>query len=238
MNILVVDDHALFRDGLALLLRELDTDLAILHAGSIADAMARARESRRVDMVLLDLALPDESGLAGLSLLRAELEDVPVVVLSSSDDRDTVLQAIDRGAMGFIPKSATSAEMLEGLRVVLGRGVYVPPSVTVAAGPGRAGERDGARRSGTQAGPEPVTPAALGLTPRQADVLYQILQGKPIKLIARALQLSENTTKTHVAAVLRALNVTTRTQAVVVASQLGLRFPGGSAPGAGRVPPR
>jgi DNA-binding NarL/FixJ family response regulator len=132
-----------------------------------------------------------------------------------------MLAAIDRGAVGFIPKSSTSDEMFAALRLVMARGIYLPRSRvhlpgTPAGSPGAAAPFGRA--------PAPVTPRALGLTPRQVDVLRLLLLGKPAKLIARELDVAESTVKTHTSAVLRALNVTTRTQAVVAASRMGLSF--------------
>jgi DNA-binding NarL/FixJ family response regulator len=117
--------------------------------------------------------------------------------------------------MGFIPKSSTSAVLMAALQLILARGIYLPPGAFLGA-PGVA--------AAAPAAPERVDPAGLGLSPRQCDVLYLILQGKPAKLIERELGLSASTVKVHTSAVLRALNVTTRTQAVVAAGRLGLRF--------------
>ncbi|MGE0804907.1 MAG: response regulator [Burkholderiaceae bacterium] len=209
MKILLVDDHALFRDGVALLLRELDSTLQMLHAGSLDEAAAALDADPQVDLILLDFILPGTRGLQALEALRTRCPGVPVVVMSSQEDPQTVLQSIDAGAMGFIPKSASSQQMFEALRRVLGRGIYVP-SLSIAAVPHPAPLRP---RS---------TPAELGLTRRQTQVLRLILEGKPMKLIARDLGLSPNTAKTHVSAVLRALSVTTRTQAIVAANRIGL----------------
>jgi DNA-binding NarL/FixJ family response regulator len=140
-----------------------------------------------------------------------------VVVLSASDQREDIMRSIDLGAMGFIPKTSSNPVMLQALRLVLSGGVYLPP---VALGP-RAGIA--APPPTRAADPAPGTSARdLGLTARQAQVLQLILQGKPNKVICRELGLAEGTVKIHVAAILRALNVSTRTQAVIEASRLGL----------------
>jgi DNA-binding NarL/FixJ family response regulator len=218
MNVLLVDDHVLFREGLALILATAMGEARIVHAGTCEEALGVVGREPP-DLVLMDLGLPGLSGIDGIRLMRQEHPEIPVVALSSSDDRDTVLRALEAGAMGFIPKSSSAAVLSGALRLVLARGVYLPPSVfleeILAGGQGR-----------TAANVEKaVAPADLGITPRQADVLLRILQGKPAKLISRELGLSGNTVKVHTSAVLRALNVTTRTQAVVAASKLGLRFP-------------
>lgn len=237
MKVLLIDDHAMFREGIALLLRPLVDELVIWEAGSCDEAFAVLAQRGAPDLVLIDIGLPGLSGLEGIGLIRESHPGTPVVALSSSDDRDTVLKALDAGAMGFIPKSSTSALLIGALRLILAKGIYLPPSVFL--GPAGAGGTASLRlapradavhpaaagTSAAAAGPSRGRrPADLGLTPRQADVLYLILQGKPAKLICRELDLSASTVKAHTSAVLRALNVTTRTQAVVAAGRLGLSF--------------
>ena len=209
MRILLVDDHALFRDGVALLLRELDPAVQVSHAANLGEALAILDGDPGIELILLDFILPGMHGLQALESVRERHPGVPVVMLSSQEDQITVLRSIQLGAMGFIPKSAPSGQMFEALRTVLARRIYVPPlSLAGVALPVPV-------RSCTSA-------AELGLTPRQTQVLRLILEGKPMKLIARELGLSHNTAKTHVSAVLRALCVTTRTQAIVAASRMGL----------------
>ena len=219
MKVLLVDDHAMFREGISLLLRPLMAGLEIREARTWEDAAALLEREGPVDLVLLDLGLPGLTGLDGLRELRSEYPDTPVVVLSSSEDRQTVLQALDAGAMGFIPKSSSSAILGGALSLVLAKGIYLPPSVflqdAVIGTPKQCVDDDKKKDR---------TLADLGLTARQGEVLYQVLQGKSSKLIARDLALSSSTVKAHTSAVLRALNVTTRTQAVVAAGRIGLRF--------------
>jgi len=222
MKVLLIDDHPLFREGLALLLKALVEPLEAVHAGSCEEAFGLLVDHADAELVLIDLGLPGMSGLEGLKQLRETHPGLPVVVLSSSDDKDTVLGTLDAGAMGFIPKSSTSAVMLGALRLILSKGIYLPPSVFLAAR--SPAPPLPASASPIEAAPPARRPVDLGLTPRQAEVLYQILQGKPAKLIGRQLDLSLSTVKAHTSAVLRALNVTTRTQAVVAAGRLGLRF--------------
>lgn len=222
MKILLIDDHPLFREGVALLLKPLVEGLQTWEAGSCEQAFELLAQRGCADLVIIDLGLPGLSGLEGLKRLRLDHPDVPVVVMSSADDKDTVLAVLDAGAMGFIPKSSTSQVMLGALRLILAHGIYLPPSVFLAARVAPV-----ASPSSVSAPPVPPAgrkPAELGLTPRQADVLHLLLQGKPAKLIGRQLNLSLSTVKAHTSAVLRALNVTTRTQAVLAASRLGLRF--------------
>lgn len=219
MKILLIDDHPLFREGVALLLKPLVDELQTWEAGSCEEAFALLAQRGGADLVMIDLGLPGLSGLEGLARLRRDHPEVPVVVMSSADDKDTVLAALDAGAMGFIPKSSTSQVMLGALRLILAKGIYLPPSVFLG---GRV--LSPALPAMAPASPPGRRPTELGLTPRQADVLHLLLQGKPAKLIGRQLNLSLSTVKAHTSAVLRSLNVTTRTQAVLAASRLGLRF--------------
>ena len=209
MKILLVDDHALFREGVALLLKELDPAVQVWHAANVDEALAVLGEEAGVELILLDFILPGTHGLQALETMRERHPGVPLVMLSSLEDQVTVLRSIQLGAMGFIPKSASSSQMFEALRTILAHGIYMPPlSLAGIALPTPARLR--------------TSPAELGLTPRQTQVLRLILEGKPMKLIARELGLSHNTAKTHVSAVLRALAVTTRTQAIVAANRMGL----------------
>jgi DNA-binding NarL/FixJ family response regulator len=235
MKFMLIDDHAMFREGVALLLKPLVRPLEIWETGSCEDAFALFDERGPPDLVLIDLALPGMSGIEGLRVLHERYPETPLVALSSSDDRASVLEALDAGAMGFIPKSSTSDVMRGALTLILAKGIYLPPKVFLNTHPALNAQVPLARTapdtavSNAPAGEPPRSacrPADLGLTPRQADVLYQILQGKSVKLISRDLALSSSTVKAHTSAVLRALNVTTRVQAVVAAGRLGLRFDG------------
>lgn len=221
MKILLVDDHALFREGMALLLRPMVPALETAQAGDCPSAFRMIETGGLPDLVLMDLALPGMDGIAGIALLKERHPGLPLVALSSSDDRDTVLRALDAGAMGFIPKSSTSAVLAAALQLVLARGIYLPPSAFLGGQPVQDVRLPAVGSSLQAAG---RSPADLGLTARQTEVLYAILQGKSAKLICRDLGISAGTAKAHTSAVLRALNVTTRTQAVVMAGRLGLRF--------------
>lgn len=229
MKVLLIDDHALFREGLVLLLAPLVAPLEPWEAGACEEAFVQIEQRGPPDLVLIDLGLPGLTGMEGLALLRERLPQLPIVVLSSADDRDTVLAALDAGAMGFIPKSSNSGVLLGALRLVLARGIYLPPSVFLQ------GRKDSGRSpEAAQLVDAPATLGStgapgrhareLGLSPRQVEVLHLILQGQSAKLICRELSISAGTVKAHTSAVLRALNVTTRTQAVIQAGKLGLRF--------------
>jgi DNA-binding NarL/FixJ family response regulator len=212
MKILLIDDHALFREGLKFLLRSLDAALEVDEAGNCAKALEYAA-ARSHDLVLLDLKMPGVEGLDALSALREAIPAVPLVVVSGEDNPGVVRAAIERGAMGFIPKSSTPEVLVQALRLVLAHGVYLPPTVLDAGGTASV-----SAASQTSAGQA----ALSGLTPRQVDVLRCVIQGKPNKIIARELDISEGTVKAHLSSVLRAFGVRNRTEAVYAAAKLGL----------------
>jgi DNA-binding NarL/FixJ family response regulator len=223
LKILVVDDHPLIRAAVRNVLTQLETDVAVHEAQNCPAALALVDAHPDFTLVLLDLHLPGMGGLDALSILRERYPEIPVVVLSAADDRDSVLQALDRGAMGFIPKSSSNDVMVNALRLVLAGGIYLPPEVLAASSVGAA------HAASPPAFPtaRPTTaPADLGLTERQAQVLALMVQGKPNKLICRELGLAESTVKIHITAILKALKVTNRTQAVIAAGRLGLKLDG------------
>jgi len=213
MKLLIADDHELFRDGLRHVLEQLGEGLTLIEACDFPSTLELAHQEKDIDIVLLDLSMPGMNWTDGLTQLRQVLpETVPVIVLSASDERRHVLQAVNLGAAGFIPKTSSSRIMLSALKLVLSGGVYLPPALLDHSGPSNEG-----------------LPIALGndtvlgaLTPRQREVLTLLGQGKSNKEIARVLQLAEGTVKLHVTAILKALNVNNRTRAVVAAAQLGL----------------
>jgi DNA-binding NarL/FixJ family response regulator len=219
VKILVVDDHPLIREAMKTVLKQLDPAMEVFEAGNCDDALDIAAREADLALVLLDLRMPGTSGLDGLATLRERHPAVPVVVLSASEDRNEVMRALDLGAMGFIPKSQPSRVMIGALRLVLSGGVYLPAEVmSQPAGAPSVAQSPASYEA------KPPTPADVGLTPRQTDVLSLLIQGKPNKLICRELNLAEGTVKIHVAAILKALGVTNRTQAVVEVSRLGLKL--------------
>lgn len=204
MNILLVDDHALFRAGLRMLLAGIYDDAAVSEAASVAEAIAIAERHRDLDLCLLDLGFKDESGLAGLERIKFVAPHCAMVVVSATDDGDTVRACLDRGAMSFIPKSLDPAVLVEALRRVLAGAVYLPEQVQGAV---------------DHVSGRPT------LTARQRDVLRCLGRALPAKLIARELDLSEHTVKEHTALLYHALGVHSRTEAVIVANRLQLFDP-------------
>jgi len=218
MPILVVDDHVLIRDALCGVLGELRPEAIVLQAPDCRQAMRLIAEHSDLELVVLDLGLPDADGFVMLKELRDRYPSLPIVVLSALQDRNSVTRALDLGALGFIPKSAQRAVMLSALQLVFAGGVYIPPEIL------RREESAGKMQQSTGDG-RPPSPIELGLTERQMQVLALMLRGKSNKSIGLALDLSEPTVKNHVTAILRALRVTSRTEAIVFANQHGWRLP-------------
>jgi len=217
VKILAVDDHPLIRDALRQVLKLLDPDLHLVSAANAQETLVEAANHPDLNLVLLDLSLPDANGFEVLHQLREQHPDIPVVVLSATDDAASVMRALDDGAMGFIPKTSSNDVLLGALRLVLGGGVYLPAEVlrhSTASNPNPPAAPGAPQRE--------ITCRDLGLTERQAEVLALVVQGKPNKLICRDLKLSEGTVKVHVSAILRALNVHSRSQAIVELARRGI----------------
>jgi DNA-binding NarL/FixJ family response regulator len=219
MRALVVDDHPLIQEAVSNVLRRLEPEMAIDVAADCARGLDLAQSGAEPDLVMLDLNLPGLSGIPAVKLWRARCPGTALVVLSATTDSQTVLAAMGTGAAGFIPKSSSNEVMLNALRLVLGGGRYLPPELL-----SQSGSTDGAARRARQA--TSVSVETLGLSARQIEVLKLIAKGAPNKIICRELGLAERTVKAHVTAVLRALKVTSRTQAAIEASRLGLVDPG------------
>lgn len=220
VKILAVDDHPLIRDALRQVLKVLDPALAMVAAANAHETMVCADEHPDLNLVLLDLSLPDGNGFDVLRNLREQHPHIPVVVLSATDDAASVMRALDEGAMGYIPKTSSNDVLLGALRLVLGGGVYLPAEVLRQSQTRHPQQQPGAPGAPARE----ITCRDLGLTDRQAQVLALVVQGKPNKLICRTLNLAEGTVKIHISAILRALNVTNRTQAVVAVGKLGLKL--------------
>jgi len=215
MQVLLVDDHALVRDALRGVLRELKPEADVLEASNWNQARRQVEQAPGLDLVLLDLGLPDRDGFEALAELRQSHPAVSVVVLSGRQDRESVIKSLDLGAVGFIPKSASREVMQSAFNLVFAGGMYIPPEIlgrqaTALQPPATVPDEGGSARG-----------AELGLTERQLDVLALMMQGRSNKAICRALDLAEPTVKSHVTAILRVLKATNRTEAVVAARALG-----------------
>ena len=231
MKVLLVDDHPLILSALQTVIQGLGDHVSVVGVGSARAARETLQADSDFDLVLLDLQLGDADGFDLLVEFRAAYPALPVVVVSASDRASDVIRSIDQGAMGFVPKRASNATLFEALHMVMSGGIYVPPmNIGAENGFTHSNERNdltvvGREASDSEFQTQPSL-ASLGLTPRQTDVLALLLQGNPNKLIARELGLSVETVKDHVAAVLRALGVSSRTQAVLAVSQMSQKHGG------------
>lgn len=233
MKILLIDDHPLILSALQTVIQGLGDHVTVVGVNDAATARDTLKNQPHFDLVLLDLRLGDADGFDVLSEFRAAYPGLPVVVVSASDRTSDVIRAIDLGAMGFVPKRASNETLFDALRMVMSGGIYVPPMTMGKPAPAEA-HRDvlpGGQQVPVEAGVHRhQSIEALGLTYRQRQVLTLLLQGQPNKMIARELSLSVETIKDHVAAVLRALNVNSRTQAVLAVSQMSQQRSGTARP--------
>lgn len=209
MKLLIVDDHEIMREGVKALLLQTAPGSVVLQAGGCAQAVALIEFNHDLDIVLLDLAMPGMGGMKAIGVFGKLRPDLPIVVLSASEDPQTIKLALAQGAMGYIPKASSPKTLVSALQFVLEGNVYVPPLLfDETAAPLTASSRgDGPRKDGSP------------LTERQIEVLKLIETGLSNKAISRKLGLSEKTVKVHVTAIFKALNVANRTQAVSVARQ-------------------
>jgi len=207
MKVLVVDDHPLVLSAMAQLIGQIERPLTMYGASDRDEAYALIAAHPDIALVLLDLALPGMRGLEMLGRLRRDFPRLPIAVLSATHDRQTVDNALAAGARGFIAKTASPRHLVDSIQRILDGRACARPELSRSqhGGPGSELMFD-----------------VLGLTQRQADVLRLLAQGKPNKLICRDLNLSEGTVKVHVSAILRALNVHTRAQAIVELARRGV----------------
>jgi DNA-binding NarL/FixJ family response regulator len=208
-RLLVVEDHALVREGLLQTLRKLCAEVVLFEAQDAEEALRVLDAEESFDLALLDLMLPGMNGMSLLGVMRKRYPDVPVVVLSALDDAETVSRAMRQGAAGFMPKSSSGEMLLDALRRVLDGEMFLPESLQPKLGRDRRDEA-GRGRSLTD---------RLNLTPAQSRVLELLMQGKSNREIGDVLGLTEGTIKIHVSKVFKALNVSSRAQALVAVSR-------------------
>ncbi|MFC4314443.1 response regulator [Steroidobacter flavus] len=207
MKLLVVDDHPLFRDGLAALLRQANPDTQVFQASDSEAGMEMAQAAGDLDAVFVDLMMPGLAGEAAVKEFARRRPELPVIVLSSSENPSDVKRVLKAGALGYIPKSASPQTVLSALQLVLTGNIYVPPLLARAA-------------DATATEQSKVAPGLSTLTERQVEVLKQLRDGHSNKEISNRLGIAEKTVKAHVAAIFRALNVVNRTQAANAAREL------------------
>lgn len=207
MKILIADDHALFRDGLAMRLEEINPDVVLLQAANFSQALKILDKESNIDMVIVDLDMPDMKWEDGIEELRKK-SDANLVVISASEDIRNIRKILANGIKGYIPKRSDPKIMHSALKLVLEGGVYIPPALIEnnAENVVASGHRSNGKT----------------LTNRQSQVLDLIAQGKSNKQIAYEMGVSEATVKLHINALLRSLKVNNRTQAVVTAQKMGL----------------
>ena len=192
-------------------LEQLEESPSVVEAADFAAALDVVQRESDIDIILMDLCMPGVSWAEGLRKLKEAVgPETPVVILTASEDRHSVVQAVNSGAAGFIPKTSSSRVMMSALKLVLSGGVYLPPALLDTETLMEVGRRP----------PQNSGDGTAFLTPRQREVLGLLGQGKSNKEIARVLQLAEGTVKLHVTAILKALKVNNRTRAVVVAAQV------------------
>jgi DNA-binding NarL/FixJ family response regulator len=212
---LVVDHHFLIREALCAVLKQLKGNATVLEAVDGREAMRLVSEHSDIGLVLLELNLPDRDGLSLLGELRERHPALSVVVVSGRQDRDSVVRALDLGALGFIPKSGQREIMVRALGLVFAGGVYIPPEI-LSGGERLNPSPDRARTVPTT---RPARAAKLDLTDRQVEVLRLMMKGKSNKAISRSLDIALPTVKNHVTAILRTMRLSNRTEAAVAARE-------------------
>ena len=207
MKILLADDHPLMREGVRQVLAQLEPPVEIIDAQDYPSLFAQTATHPDLDLALVDLNMPGFVGMQGITQFRNRFPDIPLVVLSASESPYDIRSALEAGALGYIPKAASTAMMLVALRQVLAGDLYVPNCL------GDSGLHSVA----------PADFAALqhsGLTARQLDVARLLAQVCANKAIGGMLAMTENTVKVHIAAIFRAFNVSNRTEAVLAIRRL------------------
>lgn len=215
MKVLIVDDHALIREALHGVLKQLKRDAAIFEASNSRQAMRIVDEHPDMSLILLDINLPDRDGFSVLRELRDRYATIAIIILSSSDDQDTVKRAFKLGALGFIPKTTEREVMLNAIKLVFSGGIYIPSAILEETTSSRPANRLATR--------DPLK--GLGLTDRQTEVLALLMKGKSNKAIAKTLNMAVPTVKNHITVILKALSVTSRTEAVIKAGKMGWELP-------------
>ncbi len=216
MKILLIDHHALFRDGLRQILRQMPEGIdEIFEAGDFAEGLLLAGQHPDLDLALLELNSPGSEGAISVRLFRQHHPHIPLMVVSGEENFHAIVNALNYGASGYVCKSSDGKTLLSALDLVLSGSIYVPPQVLQRPGiPVRSkGDGKGNRRS---------TANEYGLTARQREILGYLVVGLSNKEIAVTTDLAEGTVKAHVAAMYQALRVRNRMEAVQVARQAGL----------------
>jgi two-component system, NarL family, nitrate/nitrite response regulator NarL len=221
MKILIVDDHALVRRGLNYVVKEGFPDAEVTEAESAAAALEHIQHGLKIDLALVDVRMPDLDGLELLRAIKTDRPDLPVIMLSTYDNAPYVKRALADGASGYLLKDATPEDLSQAINVALsGSGNVLSPRVIQNL----FEEHEAAGRDHGSGGRR----GEYNLTQREHDILALLAEGRANREIAGSLYLSEKTVKAHLAAIFRKLGVTNRTQAAMMAVQMGV----GPVPGA------
>lgn len=212
MKILVADDHWVVRAGLGVLLGQLDGPATVVEAASIDQVLAALAEHVDLDMIIIDPFMGGSDPFKGLGEICRTKKHGAVVVFCKSDSRQHLLQSLEAGATGYIPKTAGRDDIVAALRWVMSGKIWIPPALLDPT------------RTEAAVAPDPAPRQAflqdqgvLSLTARQKEVLVLLAEGKSNSQIAETLGISEGTVRVHVSAILRVLNVNNRTQAALLA---------------------
>ena len=207
MDVLLVDDHPILHETLRAVVTSVAPEVQFHGETSLGGGVSKARQLKDLQLVLLDLLLPGCTGIEALVQFLKVLPRARIVVISATEDSDSVRAALDAGAVGYLPKTSSPKIIADALRAVLEGGSYVPPQAMGAVPHARSA----------------LTLTDLGITERQADVLKLVTKGLPNSEIARQLNIAENTVKQHAHAAYRALGVSSRTEAMVALARMGIR---------------
>lgn len=213
-TLMVADDHPLFREAIGAVIETGLSGSRLLEAESLAHALQQATQHEELDLLLLDLGLPDAEGLSGLRALREAVPWLPVAIISADQERRTILDAIELGAVGYIPKSTPRQDLLAALTRILEGQVYLPPDIMRR--PPSASPR------ATTTPDDRLAHRLARLTDKQLEVLLRLSHGASNKVIARELDIAETTVKTHVSAILRKFGATSRVQVILAAGEVDL----------------
>ncbi len=208
MRVLLADDHKLVRDALAFYCSRLDDDVEVLQAETYDQAADLAARAASLDLIILDLNMPGSTGFDGLDAMRKLYPDTPIVILSGSIRHQDMTNAFEHGANGYLPKTLGGDAMLNALRLVMSGGKFIPSALYDEAG------------SAGESGNVPPDGPLGTLTPREMDVLEQLIEGKSNKQIAAVLDLQVVTVKLHMKGILRKLGAANRTHAVKIVLDL------------------
>lgn len=212
MKILIADDHWAVRAGIKPILKELDDDVSIVETDDFSETLAIAENQKDFDLVLIDFLMPGMDQFVGLEAVCDKLRDVPVVVMSTPNNRDIIIRSIELGAAGYIPKTSTSQGIVDAIRLVLAGGVSMPRALL---------ERrplSSPRSNGETYSRETSHTLVKSLTARQLDVLKLLGHGKSNAEIASELKMAESTVRVHTSAILKTLRVVSRTKAALIAA--------------------